>query len=100
MNSGSAAFAVLLILLAVSQDSPIVYLSVIVAVMFLVQAVSLFVVFFCTKRNMQLWGAVLTCKFDEMDASFSQLSSRGGEVSTGSTQAATATTSSLSVVEL
>ncbi len=78
MTSGSVAIAVLLILLAISQEEPIVYLSLVVGIMFFVQGVALFVVFFCKARTIELWGSVITCTYDDESIASASSKSTGG----------------------
>ncbi len=65
VNSGSIACGVLALLFFAFSDDPQAYLSLVTGILFLLQAVSLWVVFFARRENLALWGLVLTGRWSD-----------------------------------
>jgi hypothetical protein len=60
VNSGSIACGMLALLFFAYSDNPLSYLSLVTGILFLLQAVSLWIVFFARRENLALWGLLIT----------------------------------------
>lgn len=78
VNSGSVACGILALLFFAFNDDPVTYLSLVTAILFLLQAISLWLVFFLRRENMALWGLFLTCSLEDRNKVVSTLSTSSG----------------------
>ena len=65
VNSGSVACGILALLFFAFSDNPPSYLCLVTSILFLLQALSLWVVFFARRENLMLWGLLLCCRWGQ-----------------------------------
>jgi hypothetical protein len=74
VNSGSIACGMLALLFFAYSDNPLSYLSLVTGILFLLQAVSLWIVFFARRENLALWGLLITGQWRDRQRLLSSVS--------------------------